>query len=271
MPHAAALEDPPPPPLSAAPPAAWRPAFLGDWAEATFVHFAVEPRRLQPFVPFDLDVHEGRAYVSLVAFTMRHMRPAWLDCSAGELLLRAIMPCRFLNVRTYVRAGGRDGIYFLGEWLSQWVNIPFGPLLYGLPYHPGRFCFERNEQARSVEIHVRDLEGGRLAFRGRSDPDVALAAAAPGSLDAFLLERYFAFTRRRGQPLVFRVEHAPWPQTAAEITMNETSLLDATGDWIAHAHLAGGHFTSGAYGVKMGAPQALRRAAPRSAFFDALG
>src|SRR4051812_42049022 len=111
MPHAAALEEPPPPRLSAAPPAAWRPAFLGDWAEATFVHFAIDPRYLQPCVPFDLDLHEGRAYVSLIAFTMRDMRPAWLDSAAGEMLLRAIMPCRFLNVRTYVRAGGRDGIF----------------------------------------------------------------------------------------------------------------------------------------------------------------
>jgi hypothetical protein len=247
-------------------PAGWRPAFLGDWAEATFVHFAVEPRRLQPFVPFELDLYEGRAYVSLVAFTMRHMRPAWLDSPAGELLLRAIMPCRFLNVRTYVRAGGCDGICFLGEWLSQWVNIPFGPLLYGLPYRAGRLQFERDEQARTAKVDVRGVGGGRLAFRGDSDADAPLAVAAPGSLDAFLLERYFAFTRRRGKSLVFRVEHAPWPKIAANISMDETSLLRSTGDWICHAHLAGGHFTPGAFGVAMGAPQELRGAAARSAF-----
>src|SRR3954468_24169790 len=144
MSHAAAFEDYHSPRVSATAPAGSRPAFLADWAEATFVHFAVEPRRRQPFVPFELDLYDGRAYVSLVAFTMRHMRPARLDSAAGELLLRPIMPCRFLNVRTYVRAGGRDGIYFLGEWLSQWANIPFGPLLYGLPYRPGHVSFERD-------------------------------------------------------------------------------------------------------------------------------
>jgi uncharacterized protein YqjF (DUF2071 family) len=268
MSHAAALEDRMRTRAAAtAAPAESHPAFLGDWAEATFVHFAIEPRRLQPFVPFELDLYRGEAYVSLVAFTMRRMRPARLDNGLGELLLRPIMPCRFLNVRTYVRAGGRDGIYFLGEWLSQWVNIPFGPLLYGLPYHAGRFHFEREEATRSVKVDVRGRGGRRLTFRSRSDPDVPLRAAAAGTVDAFLLERYFAYTMRRGQPLVFRVEHAPWPQTAADISMDETSLLEKEGDWFSHARLAGGHFTPGAFGVKMGAPQAIHRAAPRSAFF----
>ncbi|HEV7402665.1 MAG TPA: DUF2071 domain-containing protein [Chthoniobacteraceae bacterium] len=267
MSHAAAFEDDRPPrALTAAASARWRPAFVADWAEATFVHFAVEPRRLQPFVPFELDLHEGRAYVSLVAFTMRHMRPARLDSPAGELLLRAIMPCRFLNVRTYVRAGGGDGIYFLGEWLSQWMNIPFGPALYGLPYRPGHLCFARDPETRSVDVDVRGLRGGRLTFRSRSDAAAPLTAAAPRSCDAFLLERYFAFTMRRGRPLVFEVEHAPWAQTAADISMDETSLLSATGDWISHARLVGAHFTPGALGVRMGAPKALRRAPGRSAF-----
>jgi uncharacterized protein YqjF (DUF2071 family) len=267
MSHAAALEDRVPPrALAAGSSAAWRPAFLGDWAEATFVHFAVEPRWLQPSVPFELELYQGQAYVSLVAFTMRHMRPAWLDTRAGELLLRPIMPCRFLNVRTYVRAGDRDGIYFLGEWLSQWVNIPFGPLLYGLPYHAGRLQLERDEQARAVKVDVRGVRDGRLTFRGQADAQAALGVAAPGSLEAFLLERYFAFTVRRGQSLVFRVEHEPWPKIAADISMDETSLLRANGDWISHAHLAGGHLTPGAFGVAMGAPQALRGATARSAF-----
>lgn len=269
--HAAALEDHPSSRVpAAAAPAQWRPAFIADWGEATFVHFAVEPRRLQRSVPFELDLFDGEAYVSLVAFTMRHMRPARLDSLLGELLLRPIMPCRFLNVRTYVRSGGGDGIYFLGEWLSHWVNIPFGPLLYGLPYHPGRLSFERNEEARSTEIDVRGLGGGRLALRTECDPAAPLAPAAPGSLDAFLLERYSAYTVRRGKPLVFRVEHESWLQTAANVSLDETSLLGAGGDSVFHARLAGGHFTPGAFGVKMGAPHKLtegrRERAPRSAF-----
>lgn len=230
------------------------------------MHLAVEPRWLQPCVPFELDLYEGKAYVSLVAFTLRHLRPAWLDSPAGELPMRLLAPCRFLNVRTYVRAGRQDGIFFLGEWLSQWVNIPFGPLLYGLPYRPGRLRFARNETTRSMNVDVRGLGGGRLAYRAQADAATVLGTATRGSLDAFLLERYLAFTMRRGRPLVFRVEHAPWQMTVAEVAMEEAGLLKSTGEWSAHARVAGGHFTPGAFGVGMGVPQPVRPASSRSAF-----
>ena len=252
----------------------WRPAFRADWAEAAFVHFAIEPTRLQPAVPFALDLHEGLAYVSLVAFTMRRFRPAWLDSSLGERLLRPVAPCRFLNVRTYVRAGENTGIFFLGEWLSRWANIPLGPLLYGLPYHAGHLDYERSEDGGVLKADVRSLGGQRLAFEARRHPEIPLAIATPGSLDAFLLERYLAFTCRRGKPLVFRVEHSPWAQARAGVTLDAASLLQATGKWFDGARLAGGHLTPGAFDVAMGAPKRialslLRRREPRSAFLQA--
>ena len=41
---------------------------------ALFIHFEVDAERLQRDVPFPLDLRDGKAYVSLVAFTMRAMR-----------------------------------------------------------------------------------------------------------------------------------------------------------------------------------------------------
>ena len=44
--------------------------------ERQFPHFDVDPDQLQPHVPFELDLFENRrAFVTLVAFTMRRMRP----------------------------------------------------------------------------------------------------------------------------------------------------------------------------------------------------
>src|SRR5581483_402315 len=61
------------------------PLLYADWLRVVFVHFEVEAGVLQRAVPFELDLFEGRAFVSLVAFTMRGMRPriggklgAWL-------------------------------------------------------------------------------------------------------------------------------------------------------------------------------------------------
>src|SRR5580658_6647276 len=94
-----------------------RALFYADWLDVTFLHYEVEPAALRPWVPFELDLREGRAYVSLVEFTIRRMRIASLG-RAGEWLMRPMSDHWFLNARTYVRAGGASGIYFLAEWLS---------------------------------------------------------------------------------------------------------------------------------------------------------
>ena len=59
------------------------PLFYSDWLRAVFIHYEVDAKRLQPFVPFPLDLRFGRAYVSTVAFTMQGLRPliGWPDRS----------------------------------------------------------------------------------------------------------------------------------------------------------------------------------------------
>src|SRR5438105_955225 len=49
------------------------PLFVADWERALMIHYQVDPEELQRVVPFELDLHEGRAFVTLVAFTLRRM------------------------------------------------------------------------------------------------------------------------------------------------------------------------------------------------------
>ncbi len=58
--------------------------------------------------------HRLLAYVSLVAFTMRGLRPRL----GGAALLKPIATHEFLNVRTYVKHRGERGIYFLADGVS---------------------------------------------------------------------------------------------------------------------------------------------------------
>src|SRR4051794_7560155 len=90
------------------------PLFIADWEQVLMIHYEVDPTALQSAVPFKLDVREGRAFVSLVAFSMRGMRPRF----GGQLtawLLKPIATHDFLNVRTYVEHDGEQGIYFMAE------------------------------------------------------------------------------------------------------------------------------------------------------------
>src|SRR5271167_1067284 len=79
------------------------PLFYSDWWRAVFVHYEVDRDQLQRSVPFPLDLREGRAYVSLVAFTMHGLRPR-LGGKVGAWLLAPIATHELLNLRTYVRA-----------------------------------------------------------------------------------------------------------------------------------------------------------------------
>src|SRR5437870_3967624 len=88
------------------------PLFIADWDRALMIHYEVDRAALQQVVPFEIDLCDGKAFVSTVAFTLRNMRPRF----GGRLLawmVRPIATHHFLNVRTYVRHGGEQGIYFL--------------------------------------------------------------------------------------------------------------------------------------------------------------
>src|SRR3954452_19916887 len=107
--------------------------FLADWNEALFIHFRVDPHLLTPAVPFELDLYDGAAYVSLVAFTQSRLRPA-MGGRLGEMLAAPLAHHEFLNVRTYVKHGNDRGIFFIAEWIPNRVAAFVGPRTYGLPY-----------------------------------------------------------------------------------------------------------------------------------------
>lgn len=229
------------------------PMFYARWDRAVFIHYAADPATLQAQVPFQLDLHEGRAFVSLVAFTLRRMRPR-LGGRIGEWLFKPIATHEFLNVRTYVRHRGEAGIYFLAEWLSNPLSVRLGPRTFGLPYRFGRLTYDHAQNGRTLRGIVEAAQA-RLAYEG----DVCGSGFNPAeseSLTEFVLERYTAFTQNRGRSRFFRVWHSPWEQAAAEIEVNADTLLASSGAWWQTAECVGANYSPGAE-VWMGRPHGI--------------
>jgi len=217
--------------------------FVAGWDGVVMIHYSVAPERLQPQVPFPLELHEGRAWVSLVAFTLRRLRfevggPAFPDHS-------------FLNVRTYLPD---RGIYFLAEWLPNPFCVFLGPRLYGLPYRRGRLDYDHLHESGRLHGRVEGREGA-LEFEAPIDPRAAFAPCEAGSLDEFLLERYTAFTKHGDRERLFRVWHQPWPQAPIDVTMLDESLVASTGPWFRDARRVGAHYSPGFETVWMGRPR----------------
>src|SRR5882724_11437620 len=177
------------------------PMFYARWDRAVFIHYEADPAALQLDVPFELDLRHGRAFVSIVAFTLSRMRPR-IGGRLGEWLFKPIASHEFLNVRTYVRHRGEPGIYFLAEWLSNPLSVRLGPRTFGLPYRFGRLTYEHAPDDGALRGTV-DAPGGRLAYEGKvREADFETSDAE--SLTEFMLERYTAFTQRRKRARFFR-------------------------------------------------------------------
>lgn len=225
-----------------------RPLFLSNWERVLFIHYAIDSRVLQPHVPFELDFHEGRAWVSLVAFTMTDLRPSF-GGKLTQALFRPFREQRFLNLRTYVRNGDESGIYFLAEWMSDWLCVQLGPLLYGLPYRWGRFDYRYGDQ---VECRVATSQRG-CGFHCKAvlrKPETVL-----DSTGFFLLERYTAFTWHRGPARMFRIWHEPWAQQHADVAVVDDSLIAEAAPWFASARLSHANYSPGVFYIWMGQPR----------------
>src|SRR5213075_2599321 len=166
------------------------PLFHCSWDRAVFLHYRVEPRFLQRQVPFELDLFDGQAYVSLVSFTLRNMR---LSHPHLKFITQPLHTHAFLNVRTYVRVGQLRGIYFLAEWLNNRLATMLGPILYGLPYRFGRLTYSHNSSALRGEV-LGGMSSGRpmpvrptLRYRAALPSSPSYEPAIPGTLDHFLL------------------------------------------------------------------------------------
>ncbi len=233
--------------------ARWNPLFVADWHRVVFLHFEVDPEHLARHVPFELDLFEGRAFVSLVAFTMRSMR-LHRGGRATAWLTAPIATHPFLNVRTYVRHRGEPGIHFLREWMDNIFARYLGPWVFGLPYRGGVLRYEHEPD--HGRVHGRVEGGGQvLSYEGTAAD--APEAVKAGGWEEFLLERYTAFNQHPLGRSLFRIWHMPWPVAALEVTKLEAGLLMETpggNDWAPHARFVGAHCSPGLNNVWMGRP-----------------
>jgi uncharacterized protein len=78
------------------------------WCDLLFAHWAVDAARVRRLIPegLELDLFNGRGYVGAVPFRMEGVTPRRVPALPG---LHAFPE---LNLRTYVKLGGKPGVWF---------------------------------------------------------------------------------------------------------------------------------------------------------------
>jgi uncharacterized protein YqjF (DUF2071 family) len=229
------------------------PLFHSRWDRAVFIHYECDPETLQKYLPFPLDLYNGRAFVSVVAFTMQKMRPR-LGGAIAAWLFKPIATHYFLNLRSYVKHKGEPGIYFMAEWLSNRLSVLLGPVTFGLPYRFGQIEYRHNPDAGELEGRIASTHG---TLEYCASPAVEFDLCEPGSVTEFLLERYTAYTCAGGRKRFFRVWHEPWQQAPLQIASIADDMLSTTGSWWSTARYSFGNYSPGV-DVWMGWPHRFK-------------
>ena len=205
-----------------APPLRGRVISTQAWRDLTFVHWAVDPSVVEPFMPAGVrpDEHEGRTYVGLVPFRMVGVG---LGRGRGIPYFGTFLET---NVRLYsVDGTGRRGVVFLSLDTDRAAAVPAIRASIGAPYRWARMRFRREGDVVTYEARLR-----RLGDRPASRVVVRVGAEREATpLDDFLTARWGAHVARRRGTTYVPNHHEPWTLRDAEVLELEDGLVASVG------------------------------------------
>lgn len=211
-----------------APRPAGRTVFTQDWMELTFIHWAVEPEVVAPFMPAGVrpDVFDGMSYVALVPFSMERIG---LFGTPGVPYFGSFLET---NVRLYgVDASGRRGVVFCSLEASRFLTVAVTRVFTGLNYLWAGMHLERTAQAGGDVLEYRTTRRWPGPRGAASLVRVQVGdVIEPSPLEHFLTARWGLFlSDRRGRTRFWPNEHPAWPLRAATLLHLDDQLVAAAG------------------------------------------
>ncbi|MCS7086788.1 MAG: DUF2071 domain-containing protein [Bacteroidia bacterium] len=175
------------------------------WRHLILASYAVEPGLLRPHVPpgLELDLVDGRAFVSLVAFQ-------FLDTRVLNLKIPFHVNFPEVNLRFYVRAGQKRGVCFIREIVPRAAVARAARAVYNEPYEALAMDSKVEADAQTIAARysvVRKRRTHSIEVKAQNRPYLP----EPDSPAHFFKEHEWGFGRtRKGKTIVYRVEHPHW-------------------------------------------------------------
>lgn len=198
-----------------------RAAGFQKWRSLLFMHWPVPVDVLRSLVPetLEIDLYDGAAYVGLVPFAMRSVRPRCWPAALAFNFLET-------NVRTYVYRGDQTGVYFFSLDAASRLAVWAARKFWHLPYYHSQMSLVQDGDEVRYEMVRR---GSRVRHHVRYLVGEPMGPSQPGSLEFFLLERYLLFVDRQGTVYTGQVHHTPYPAQQATVLEVQDGLLEAAG------------------------------------------
>jgi uncharacterized protein YqjF (DUF2071 family) len=168
-------------------------------------NYEVDPSILADRVPAgtELDLHEGRCFVSLVGFM-------FLDTRVMGFLIPFHINFEEVNLRFYVKreteGETRRAVCFVKEIVPRFAIASVARVLYGEPYECWTMDHERSENKVGYSWS-KDGRNNDLSVK----IDQSVGVPAEGSHGEFIIEHYWGYTKRDGGRVdEYKVEHPKW-------------------------------------------------------------
>ena len=200
------------------------------WRHLLMLNYEMDPVLLQPLLPrgTSLDQHEGRTWVSLVGFRFLDTRvlgiPVPFHRNFDEFNLR-------FYVRRVVDGEVRRAVVFVRELVPRRAIALLARAMYNEPYTalPMRSTITGPPLRAQYAWHLND----RWHSCGGTAADEFRLPSA-GSLEEFITEHYWGYTRQRdGSTVEYRVEHPQWGVAPAVDVVADADLKALYGSAIA--------------------------------------
>jgi len=189
------------------------------WHDLLFLHWPIRAESLRPLIPRELEIEtfDGWSWLGIVPFHMSGVRPRYVPFSVA-------FP--ELNVRTYVKAAGKSGVWFFSLDAASWLAVRAARWL-GLPYYDARMKVQLEGETvhyQSVRVHKR---AAPAEFSASYKPIAAAYHAVPGTLDHWLTERYCLYGAVTPDKVVYGdIHHPPWRLQPAEVELRANTMAE---------------------------------------------
>jgi len=201
------------------------PVLYQNWRDLLFLHWAIPAELIQSTLPegLSVDTYEGNAYVGVVPFRMRKIRPRFL------FSVPFLSEFLELNLRTYVYdREGVPGVWFYSLDANQRMAVWIARTFFALNYVSAEMSYQRDTTGVHHFCSRRPgAETQSFRYRGNSASD----EATPGGLEYFLVERYYLHCIQGPKSRLFRgqVHHRPYPIHQAEVSEWSAKLFSLNG------------------------------------------
>jgi uncharacterized protein YqjF (DUF2071 family) len=194
------------------------------WEDLLFAHWRIDPMALDGRIPrgLALETRDGGAWVAVAPFVVSGLRLRGLPPVPGT--------SRFpeLNVRTYVTAEDKPGVWFFSLDAGSPLAVFFARRLYHLPYFAARMSAV--EKAGRVSYRCdRGRPGEDAEFLADFGPNGEPFRTPPGSIEEWLTARYCLYAEREGTLYRAEIAHEPWTLHRAEAEILRNSMAKASG------------------------------------------